>query len=105
MLDMEQIKMLPGDMQTKYMTLEKLFDHPGFKFLVEWAKAQSTDQMNRELNAPTWEMVVLARGARMAYNNFVNIEDFSEREFAEIAQNALEAKYQEEQDRIEAEAE
>jgi hypothetical protein len=105
MLDLEQINLLPNDMKNRYMLLEKLFDHAGFKFLIEWAKAQSNDQMQRELNAPNWESVVLARGARMAYNNFVNIEDFSEREFAEIAQNELEARFEKEQEQAEADSE
>jgi hypothetical protein len=102
MLDLEQINLLPNDMKNRYMLLEKLFDHPGFKYLLEWAKAQATDSQIRELNAPTWEQVVFLRGAKLAYNNFVNIEEYSEREFAELAQNELERRYQEEEDRIEA---
>lgn len=105
MLDMEQIKMLPNGMRERYMLLEKLFDHPGFKYLLEWAKAQVDDSRTRELNATSWEQVCFIRGARLAYDNFANIEEFSEREFAQIAEDAAEAKEREEQDRIEADGE
>jgi hypothetical protein len=105
MLDLEQINLLPNGMKERYMLLEKLFEHPGFKYLLEWAKAQVADSANREMNAQSWDQVCFLRGARLAYANFANIEDFSEREFADIAQTELEKRYQEEQDRIEEEGE
>lgn len=105
MLDLDQINLLPNDMRNRYMLLEKLFDHPGFKYLLEWAKAQVADSQQREMNATSWEQVLFMRGAKLAYNNFANIEEFSEREFAQIAEDTAAAKEQEEQDRIEAEGE
>jgi hypothetical protein len=92
MLDLEQINLLPNDMRNRYMLLEKLFDHAGFKYLLEWAKAQVADSQSRELNAKTWDEVVFFRGAKLAYNNFAEIERFSEAEFADIAQQALDDK-------------
>jgi hypothetical protein len=105
MLDLEQINLLDNGAKERYMLLEKLFDHAGFKYLLEWAKAQVVDATNREMNATNWEQVCFFRGARLAYANFANIEDFSEREFAEIAQNALEAKFEAEQEQLEADGE
>ena|SRR5271167_908622 len=105
MLDLEQINLLPNDMRNRYMLLEKLFDHQGFKYLLEWAKAQVNDSQMREMNATTWDQVLFFRGAKLAYNNFANIEDFSEREFADIAQQELEKRFTEEQDQIEADGE
>jgi hypothetical protein len=98
MLDLNQINLLPNDAKIKYLALEKLFDHPSFKYLVEWAKAQVEDCKNRVLNATTWEAHVHAIGAGQAYQNFANIEDFTEREFAAIAEEAEAAKIDEESD-------
>jgi hypothetical protein len=98
MLDLEQINLLPNGAKERYMLLEKLFDHPGFKYLLEWARAQVADATNRELNASAWDQVCFIRGARLAYANFANIEDFSEREFAEIAQLELEKRQAHEED-------
>src|SRR5271154_5774822 len=92
MLEMDQIQALPNDMRTRYMLLEKLFDHAGFKYLLEWAKAQVADSQMRELNAKSWDEVVFFRGAKLAYNNFVEIERFSEAEFANIAEEAMKTK-------------
>lgn len=92
MLEMDQIQALPNDMRGKYMLLEKLFDHAGFKYLLEWAKAQVADSQMRELNAKTWDEVVFFRGAKLAYNNFAEIERYSEAEFAQIAEDVLKAK-------------
>lgn len=105
MLDLEQINLLPNDAKVKYMALSKLFDHQGFKYLVEWAKAQVNDSASRVLNAQTWEQHCFSNGARMAYANFANIEEFSEREFAEIADQGREAKETAELERLEAEGE
>jgi hypothetical protein len=105
MLDLEQIQLLDNNAKERYMLMEKLFEHPGFKFLLLWAKAQVEDATTREMNAANWEQVCFLRGARMAYSNFVNIEEFSEREFAIEAQNALERKFEDEQNQTDTDGE
>lgn len=87
-MDLEQINMLSNDAKGKYMALMRLFDQPGFKYLVEWAKAQVIDCTSRELNAPNWDIALLSRGARMAYTNFVEIEKLTESEFSAAADEA-----------------
>lgn len=88
MLDMDQIMALPGPMRERYQLLEKLFEHPGFKFLKEWAVAQVNEQTARILNATSWDQHLVARGAQLAYQNFVNVEELTHQEFAAMAAEA-----------------
>jgi len=88
-MDIHQINALSNDQKSKYMALQRLFDQPGFKYLVEWAKAQTADSTQRELSAPNWDQVLLMRGARFAYGNFAEIEKYTEAEFTELADSEL----------------
>jgi hypothetical protein len=88
-MDIHQINALSNEAKAKYMALQRLFDQPGFKYLVEWARAQVTDSTQRELSAPNWEQVLLMRGARFAYGNFAEIEKYTEAEFADLADTEL----------------
>jgi hypothetical protein len=100
-MDADQLNALSGDHKGKYMALERLFAQPGFKYLVEWAKAQVSDCAQREMNAPSWDHVLLQRGARLAYVNFVEIEKLTEDEFAAIAQEELDRKALTEDEKVE----
>ena len=101
-MDIHQINVLSNEQKAKYMALQRLFDQPGFKYLVEWARAQVTDSTGRELNAPNWEQVLLMRGARFAYMNFAEIEKFTEAEFSDLADTELSRKDAEEAEKAEA---
>lgn len=100
-MDIEHINALSNEHKGKYMSLERLFAQPGFKYLVEWAKAQVGDCTMREMNAPSWDHVLLQRGARLAYANFVDIEKFTEAEFTQIADEELLSKQAEEDEKAE----
>jgi hypothetical protein len=88
-MDIHQINALSNEQKAKYMALQRLFDQPGFKYLVEWAKAQVSDSTARELSAPNWDQVLLMRGARFAYTNFAEIEKYTEAEFSDLADTEL----------------
>ncbi len=88
-MDIHQINALSNEQKAKYMALQRLFDQPGFKYLVEWARAQVGDSTARELSAPNWEQVLLMRGARFAYANFAEIEKYTEAEFSDLADTEL----------------
>lgn len=100
-MDTAHINALSNEHKGKYMSLERLFMQPGFKYLVEWAKAQVADCTLRELNAPSWDHVLLQRGARLAYANFVEIEKLTEAEFTQIALEELERKEVEDDEKAE----
>lgn len=88
-MDIHQINALSNEQKAKYMALQRLFDQPGFKYLVEWARAQVADSTARELSAATWDQVLLMRGARFAYVNFAEIEKYTEAEFSDLADSEL----------------
>jgi len=94
MLDLEQINFLDNSAKIRYMALCKLFDHPSYKYIVDWAKAKYEEAQARELTAQTWEQVCYARGNRLAYGDFVNLEDIVDTEFAGLAQAGLEAHFE-----------
>jgi hypothetical protein len=101
-MDIHQINVLSNEAKSKYMALQRLFDQPGFKYLVEWARAQVADSTQRELTAPNWDQVLLMRGARFAYGNFAEIEKFTEAEFSELADSELSRQAAEVEEKAEA---
>lgn len=91
-MDLNQLQALPDAAKDRYMALGRLFEHPSYKFLMEWAQLNVAECTTRELNATAWEVVLLNRGARQAYTHIVNLETNTEAEFEAIADQALEAK-------------
>jgi hypothetical protein len=95
-MNLSQLQALNDAEKDRYMALGRLFEHPSYKFLMEWAHLQVEECTVRELNAPTWDIVLLQRGARLAYTNLVKLEAITEAEFEGIAeeriQEAAEAK-------------
>ena len=81
MLDLEEINVLPKETRQRYMLMEKLFEHPGFAYLIKWANHNAEEQKVRALTAQTWEQTLFARGAMQAFINFANLEEISEAEF------------------------
>lgn len=95
-MNLSQLQALNDAEKDRYMALGRLFEHPSYKFLMEWAQLNVNECLSRELNAPSWDTVLLQRGARLAYANLVNLETLTEAEFEGIAeeriQEAAEAK-------------
>jgi hypothetical protein len=96
---MEQINALPNKAKIRYLALEKLFGHPSYKFLIDWAKAQVEDNQMRVLTATNWDQHCFHTGARLAFENIVNFEAFSEAEFAQAAEEAQLAAREAEEER------
>jgi hypothetical protein len=88
-MNLQQIQALTNEQKTKYMAMGKLFDHPSYKYLLDWAQASVNEAQGRELNATTWELVLLNRGARLAFTDLVNLETQVENEFAQLAEQAI----------------
>lgn len=86
MLDLQQINLLSNDSKGKYMALERLFDSPGYKFLVAWAKASADECVVKILHAPNWDQHVAHTGAKYAYEQIINFEDITAQEFATEAE-------------------
>ncbi len=91
-MELEQLRALTDAQKAKYMAMGKLFEHPSYKFLMDWAKESVNEAQNRELHATTWELVLINRGARLAFTDLVNLENQVENEFASIADNAISSK-------------
>jgi hypothetical protein len=63
--------------------------------------AQAQAAANSVLFATNWEQHCFNRGAQLAYENFANIEEFTEREFAQVADDALKAEIDAMEDELE----
>lgn len=97
-MDINQIQFLSNEQKERYMTLERLFEAPGWKLIVEWAKANGFDQTQRQLNAVNWDQTNVARGARYAFGMLEELQATTEAEFAALAaQNAETAGLTDEQ--------
>ena len=66
--------MLTPDEQEYYNALEETFGTPGWKILVEEAKAQIYQMQADGLEVKTWEQVCELRGRAAALANIVNLE-------------------------------
>jgi hypothetical protein len=95
-MDLQQLQALSDAQKARYMALGKLFEHPSYKFLMDWAQAMVNEALLREINATTWDLVLLNRGARLAFQDIVNLETATENEFAGYADQALQEKADEE---------
>jgi hypothetical protein len=89
-MELKQLQALSDAQKDRYQALGRLFEHPSYKFLMEWAQLNVAECTTRELNAPNWDFLLLQRGARMAYQNLVNLESITEAEFEVYANDALE---------------
>jgi hypothetical protein len=98
-MNLQQLQALTDAQKSRYMTLGKLFEHPSWKFLIDWAQGNVSEATTRELNSTTWEHVLVNRGARLAFIDLVNLENAVEHEFEgyadEAIQNQAEAELQE----------
>lgn len=88
-MNLQQIQALTDAQKARYMAMGKLFDHPSYKFLMEWAKSTADEAQRRELTAPTWDFVLINRGARLAFTDLVNLETQVENEFSQLAEQAI----------------
>jgi hypothetical protein len=88
-MDLQQLQALTDAQKARYMALGKLFEHPSYKFLMDWAVSSVNEAQGRELNATTWEHVLINRGARLAFTDLVNLETQVENEFTSLADEAL----------------
>jgi uncharacterized ferritin-like protein (DUF455 family) len=104
-MEIEQLQALPNGARDKYMALQRLFDHPSYKFFLDWAKASAEECTQRLINANNWETHCAQFGAKAAYESLINLENSTEHEFTAIADAALEQLAQDESDKLETEGE
>lgn len=91
-MDLNQINLLPNTAKEKYMTLGKLFEHPAYSQLTDWAKQNAAEAQQRCLTATAWEHFVFNRGQQLAFEQFTKLEDIVETEFCAIADAIAEQK-------------
>lgn len=96
-----QLSLLTDEQRDRYSKLEKLFEHPGWKIVQEYAQAGVTSQGMRAMNAINWNEHQQATGARLAFAQVASLPDVTHTEFANLAAEA--ALAQEEADEIDYE--
>lgn len=88
MLKAEDIQALPDGMRGRYAMLEKGFGTEFWKFMQDWAMANSNEAAVRVLNAQTWEQHLVATGMRMAYLEMANQEQIVSAQFTAMVDTA-----------------
>lgn len=91
-LDLNALKHLTDAQKESYMKAEKFFASEFWPWLQTWAKANAAQQLDRVINAETWEFNRLAYGARFAYDTMANLENITNYEFEQLAQASLDAE-------------
>lgn len=67
------------------MTLEKLFQHPGWKLIKEQAQASADEAKLRAAFAPSWDVNRANLGQYHAFLSIVNLDESTALEFEAIA--------------------
>ncbi len=95
-MDLEQLKYLTPDQKDRYVTLERMFESKGWQVVQAWAASRAENEMRRAAFTGTWEDHRLATGARLAYEQFVNLREATEQEFVDLAEQAMLAEQEDE---------
>lgn len=97
-LSLDDLKFLDNEKKTEYMTLERLFDQPGWKILVERAQQWALLAEKRAAFARSWDDNRIAFGAAAVYNQFANLEEITSTEFENAVSEARQAAQQQDED-------
>jgi spore maturation protein CgeB len=100
-MDLDQIKYLPDPLKDRYAKLERVFQSDGWALVVDFAKQRATEAQARIVNASTWEDVLLNRGRLQVYAELATLNDTTEAEFAQLAENAKAQTEQEDETKFE----
>lgn len=87
-MELDQIKYLDDGMKNRYAKLERLFDSDGWKLVMLLCAEWSEQSKERAASAQTWEDNRFAAGQRMAYFHLTKLEEATEREFIQLAEEA-----------------
>lgn len=91
-MDLEMLKYLSDEDKTRYMVLERLFAQPGWALLVEEMAKRALAAKDRAAFAQSWDQNRLAIGGGIVYNEIANMQDLTETEFEQKAEEAKKAK-------------
>ena len=75
---------LSPEEQQYYGDLDETFSTPGWKRIIEAAKQEIYQLQADSLEAPNWDVVNVNRGRAIALAQFVNLEDVSDMQRAEL---------------------
>lgn len=100
-MELEDLKYLTDEQRERYMTMERLFEQPGWTLVEKWAGINRDEAKERAANAQSWEDNRIAVGLRIAYDTFSKMRDINEREYMQLAQDQREE--QEEDNELEHE--
>ena len=90
-MDMNQLNALDDPDKERYLMFARLFSDPGWAALVEFYRHKAEAMMVNGASAGSWEENRVALGMRLAYEEFANLENSNEMEFAEKADTQLDA--------------
>jgi len=88
--DIEVLQYLTAEQKDKYMSLQRLFQSPGWDIVVAWARANAEEAQRRQLAAASWDQANVARGATLAFRMIQDLETGTDNEFAALAAQAKE---------------
>ena len=95
MIDTETLKHLPDEYKARLVAFEEMFRTPGFKQLMDWAKATAEEKKARTLLARNWDEYVFSRAEWSTFEDFTRIEEATYQEFETIALAAREQQIEE----------
>jgi hypothetical protein len=88
MIAPELIKFLPASDQENLRELEKVITSPGWKLIEEYFQTRHAANLQRQLDAPSWEAFNTYRGATQAFSEIVDLETTVTNLYTQLAEAA-----------------
>lgn len=89
-MDLNDLKYLSDGSKEVYNALTRMFESEHWKAVVHWADTNAKEQVERIVNAQTWDVNRLATGERAAFLKIVHLEATTENEFLSLVDQARE---------------
>jgi hypothetical protein len=97
-MDMNHLNLLSDEQKAEYMETSRVFAEPGWKRLVKFYEEKVDAMLTSGANATSWEDNRVAYGLRLAYEEFIALEDTLESYFSSISDAVTEAQQAAEED-------
>ena len=87
-LNLDEIQKLDPANRTDYLALRRMFESDGWRLFLQWLNLSTQNLMQRQLDAKTWDDVLLARGGFISAQTCASIENITEVTYRNIVENA-----------------
>lgn len=90
-MDLKQLQFLSDEDKERYMSLERLWEQPGWQLVVQLATQLAIANKDRATFATSWEQNRMALGSAFAYDHISRLQELTEAEYEQKVDSQLSA--------------